>query len=74
MFSDTDSKTCRGSKGRFYLAWNMRSSENRLAATGVYIARLVLRIKVNSKIITDSTRDFLWGVRHGRLNVFDIDY
>lgn len=74
IFEDTDSKTCRGSKGRFYLAWNMRSADKRLVATGVYIARLVLRVKVNGKILTDRTRDFLWGVRHGRINIFDIDY
>lgn len=74
IFEDTESKTCRGSNGRFYLAWNMRSADKRLVSTGVYIARLVLRVKVNGKILTDRTRDFLWGVRHGKLSVFDIDY
>lgn len=71
VFSDTESKTCRGSKGRFYLAWNMRAANNRLASTGVYIARLELIVKVNSKVLTDRTRDFLWGVRRGKANAMD---
>lgn len=71
VFSDTENKTCRGSKGRFYLAWNMRSANGGLAATGVYIARLELIVRVNGRILTDRTRDFLWGVRRGKVKAMD---
>lgn len=71
VFTDTEKMTCRGSKGRFYLAWNMRAANGRLASTGVYIARLELIVKVNSKVLTDRTRDFLWGVRRGKATAMD---
>jgi hypothetical protein len=38
----------------------------------VYIARLKFRIKVNTKVITDRTQDFLWGVRRGQVNAIDL--
>jgi hypothetical protein len=49
----------------------MRSDAGNLVATGVYIARLQIRIKVNTKKITDRTQDFLWGVRRGTVNAKD---
>ena len=58
--------------GKLFLAWNMRSNSGRLASTGVYIARLKFRIKVNTKVITDRTQDFLWGVRRGQVNAIDL--
>jgi hypothetical protein len=42
-----------------------------LAATGVYIARLIFRVKVNTKVIVNRTQDFLWGVRRGQVNAID---
>lgn len=65
-------ENCLGSEGRLFLAWNMRSASGRLAATGVYIARIQIRVKVNTKIITDRTQDFLWGVRRGQVNAVDL--
>lgn len=72
IFKGNGSKNCLGSNGRFFLAWNMRSFTGNLAGTGVYIARLQLKVKVNSKVITDRTRDFLWGVRRGQVNAMDL--
>ncbi|SHK97022.1 fibro-slime domain-containing protein [Fibrobacter sp. UWEL] len=64
-------ENCLGSEGRLFLAWNMRSAGGRLAATGVYIARIQIMVKVNTKVITDRTQDFLWGVRRGQVNAVD---
>ena len=50
----------------------MRAEKGRLAATGVYIARLQVKIKVNTKVIIDRTQDFLWGVRRGKVNAIDL--
>ncbi len=72
IFTEDGSKNCLGSSGRFFLAWNMRAYNGRLASTGVYIARLELKVKVNTKVVTDRTRDFLWGVRRGKLNAIDL--
>ena len=73
IFKENGAKNCLDNDGRFFLAWNMRSSGGRLAATGVYIARLKLRVKVNTKVITDRTQDFLWGVRRGQVNAIDLE-
>jgi len=59
--------------GKLFLAWNMRSSEGRLVGTGVYIARLKYKITVGWEVKVNRTQDFLWGVRHGRTQGFDID-
>jgi hypothetical protein len=59
--------------GKLFLAWNMRSTEGRLVGTGVYIARLMYKIKVGWKVKVNRTQDFLWGVRHGRTKGFEID-
>ena len=59
--------------GKLFLAWNMRSNEGRLVGTGVYIARLMYRIKVGWKVKVNRTQDFLWGVRHGKTKGFEID-
>ena len=50
----------------------MRTNKGRLASTGVYIARLIFRVKVNTKVIIDRTQDFLWGVRRGQINAIDL--
>lgn len=72
IFKVDGGKNCLDSDGKLFLAWNMRSSNGRLAATGVYIARLEIKIRVNNKIITDRTQDFLWGVRRGQVNAIDL--
>ncbi len=72
IFKDDGAKNCLGNDGRFFLAWNMRAENGRLASTGVYIARLQIKIRVNSKVITDRTQDFLWGVRRGDVNAIDL--
>ena len=60
------------SEGRFFLAWSMRATNGRIAGTGVYIARLELKVTVNGKSISNQTRDFLWGVRHGKISKSDL--
>lgn len=72
IFKADGASNCLGSDGRLFLAWNMRSKSGRLAATGVYIARLMVRVRVNTKTITDRTQDFLWGVRRGKVNAMDL--
>ena len=72
IFKEGGRKNCLENEGRLFLAWNMRSESGRLVATGVYIARLHVRIKVNTKVITDRTQDFLWGVRRGKVNAIDL--
>ena len=59
--------------GKLFLAWNMRSNNGRLVGTGVYIARLMYKIKVGWKVKVNRTQDFLWGVRHGKTKGFEID-
>jgi hypothetical protein len=59
--------------GKLFLAWNMRSTEGRLVGTGVYIARLMYKIRVGWKTKVNRTQDFLWGVRHGKTKGFEID-
>ncbi len=71
IFKENGAKNCLDNDGRLFLAWNMRSDAGNLVATGVYIARLQIRIKVNTKKITDRTQDFLWGVRRGTVNAKD---
>ena len=73
IFKQDGAKNCLGNEGHLYLAWNMRSKEGRLAGTGVYIARLEIRLVVNGKKITRRTQDFLWGFRHGKLAMIDFD-
>ena len=72
IFKEGGRRNCLENEGRLFLAWNMRSENGKLAATGVYIARLHVRIKVNTKVITDRTQDFLWGVRRGKVNAIDL--
>ena len=72
IYKQDGAKNCLGNDGKLFLAWNMRSEDGRLAATGVYIARIQIKIKVNSKVITDRTQDFLWGVRRGNVNAVDL--
>jgi fibro-slime domain-containing protein len=73
IFKTDGAKNCLGNEGHLYLAWNMRSKKGRLAGTGVYIARLEIRLIVNGKRITKRTQDFLWGFRHGKLSIIDFD-
>ena len=72
IFKEDGSKNCLENDGRLFLAWNMRGENGRLAATGVYIARLQVKVKVNTKVIIDRTQDFLWGVRRGKVNAIDL--
>ncbi len=72
IYKQNGAKNCLGNDGKLFLAWNMRASNGRLASTGVYIARIQITVKVNSKVITDRTQDFLWGVRRGRVNAVDL--
>lgn len=71
IFKEGGKQNCLDNDGRLFLAWNMRADNGRLAATGVYIARLDLKITVNNKSISKQTRDFLWGVRRGKVNAVD---
>lgn len=64
---------CLKNKGRIFLAWNMRSDNGRLVGTGVYIARLEIKIRVNGKTTLHQTRDKLWGVRRGKINELGLD-
>ena len=73
IFKKDGAVNCLGNNGHLYLAWNMRSKDGRLAGTGVYIARLEIRLIVNGKRITKRTQDFLWGFRHGNLAIVDFD-
>jgi len=72
IFKEGGKTSCVDNGGRVFLAWNMRSSNGRLAASGVYIARLSVKIRVNTKTIIDKTQDFLWGVRRGQVNAIDL--
>ncbi|MBO4713654.1 MAG: fibro-slime domain-containing protein [Fibrobacter sp.] len=64
---------CLNNGGNLFLAWNMRATDNRLVATGVYIARLEIKVKAGKKIISEMTRDMLWGVRRGKVNALDLN-
>lgn len=57
---------CLDNKGKLFLAWNMRDDNGRLVATGIYIARLEIKIKINGKVTTEQVRDKLMGVRRGK--------
>lgn len=72
IFKEGGRENCLDTDGKLFLAWNMRADNGRLAASGVYIARLEIKIRVNSKTITNRTQDFLWGVRRGRVNAIDL--
>ena len=72
IFKEGGKQNCLENGGRLFLAWNMRTDKGRLASTGVYIARLIFRVKVNTKVIIDRTQDFLWGVRRGQINAIDL--
>lgn len=63
---------CLVNSGNLFLAWNMRDDNNRLVGTGVYIARLHMKVLVGKKTVTNITRDLLWGVRRGSLNGIDL--
>lgn len=54
---------CAANKGRLFLAWNMRSKSGRLVGTGVYIARLHIKLYVAGQKKMDMTMDKSWGVR-----------
>ena len=63
---------CLVNSGNLFLSWNMRSDNGRYAGTGVYIARLHMKIIVGKKTASDITRDLLWGVRRGSKNEIDL--
>ena len=63
---------CLVNNGNLFLAWNMRDNHDRLVGTGVYIARLHMKVMVGKKTVTDITRDLLWGVRRGGKNGIDL--
>ena len=72
LFMANGANNCIENDGKLYLAWNTRANSGRLVATGVYIARLKIRVKINSKTITDRTQDFLWGFRRGKVSAFEL--
>ena len=63
---------CLVNSGNLFLAWNMRDDRDRLVGTGVYIARLHMKVLVGKKTVTNITRDLLWGVRRGSKNGIDL--
>ena len=65
---------CQANKGKLFLAWNMRSDDGRIVGTGVYIARLQMKIKVNGRTTLDQTRDKLMGVRRGKTTGLDLEF
>ena len=69
IFKTDGAENCLGNDDHLYLAWNMRSTKGRLVGTGVYIARLEIRLIVNGKRITKRTQDFLWGFRHPNIPI-----
>ncbi|SHK96967.1 fibro-slime domain-containing protein [Fibrobacter sp. UWEL] len=75
LYKDTNGQgNCLTNSGRLFLAWNMRSDSGRLVATGVYIARLQLKIKVNGKTTLDQTRDKLMGVRRSSTTKVNLSF
>ena len=70
---DDPDANCITNSGKIFLAWNMRSNKGKLAATGVYIARLEFKITIDEEVIKHTTRDFLWGVRRGKENGITLD-
>ena len=54
---------CIMNPGNLFLAWNMRSNKGRLIGTGVYIARIELKIKSNKRVISRKAKDYLWGIK-----------
>ena len=71
IYKTDGSENCLGNEGHLFLAWNMRSKKGRFVGTGVYIARLEIRLIVNGKKITKRTQDFLLGFRHPNLSISD---
>lgn len=71
IFKTDGGENCIGTNGRLFFAWNMTSNKKRLVATGAYIARLDIRIKVNSKTIADRSQDFILGFRRGKVQASD---
>ena len=63
---------CLVNTGNLFLAWNMRADDGRLVGTGVYIARLHVKIIIGKVTASDITRDLLWGVRRGGKNAIDL--
>ena len=59
---------CLANPGNLFLAWNMRADDGRLVGTGAYIARLHVKVIVGRKMVTNITRDLMWGVRRGSNN------
>lgn len=68
-----EGKNCLSNSGNLFLAWNMRSSNGKMVGTGVYISRLEYKITVAGEVIKESTRDFLMGVRRGKVYEHKID-
>lgn len=63
---------CLNNNGNLFLAWNMRASDKRLVGTGVYIARIEIKVKNGKKVVSEMERDMLWGVRRGKVNALDL--
>lgn len=63
---------CLNNSGNLFLAWNMRATDDRLVGTGVYIARIEIKVKAGKKVISEMERDMLWGVRRGKVNALDL--
>ncbi len=71
IFKTGGHDNCIGTNGRLFFAWNMTSNKKRLVATGAYIARLDIRIRVNGKTIADRLQDFMLGFRRGDVTIGD---
>lgn len=54
---------CTKNPGNIFLAWNMRSSEGRLIGSGVYIARVEVKIRSKKRVISRDAKDYLWGIQ-----------
>lgn len=64
---------CLNNGGNLFIAWNMQAKDKRLVGTGVYIARIEIKVTAGKKVITEMTRDLLWGVRRGQINVLELN-
>ena len=64
---------CITNGGKIFLAWNMKSKNGKLVGTGVYVARLEFKVTLDGETVKESTRDFLWGVRRGKMNGITLD-
>lgn len=65
---------CIQNKGKMFLAWNMRSTQGRLVATGVYISLLEIKIIVNGKTSLHQISKKRWGVKRSLINELQLEF